>query len=215
MTTMTKPKDRILKAAIHLFAQKGFDGVGVRELADTAHVNLSMINYYFGSKAGILKAIIDAFFTKYIANARAAFKTNHPLEEKIRIMIRTEIDFFKANPEMMRIALTELPFNMPDVVAQKSDHVQYMRDYIAPLVAPMLDETQIGQVPLEIVGPALLGMMSLHFILRPIVRNLKDIILDESFYERYTHIVTHIFLYGVVSLASDAQSSKGPAPHNA
>ena len=53
-------KQRIFEAALALFARKGYAAVGVREIAKHANVNISMINYYYGEKAGILKAIIDA-----------------------------------------------------------------------------------------------------------------------------------------------------------
>ena len=52
-TTMPKekksesPRQKILEAAISLFAKKGYTGVGVREIAKIAKVNISMISYYY------------------------------------------------------------------------------------------------------------------------------------------------------------------------
>jgi AcrR family transcriptional regulator len=40
------------------FTQKGFDGVGVREIADTAGVNVALISRYFGSKKQLFIASI-------------------------------------------------------------------------------------------------------------------------------------------------------------
>ena len=58
-------KERILDAAISLFAQKGHAAVGVREIARVANVNISMISYYYEGKIGILKAIIERFHDSY------------------------------------------------------------------------------------------------------------------------------------------------------
>ena len=63
--TNKEPKQRIMDAAISLFAQKGYAGVGVREIASKADVNIAMISYYFEGKLGILKAIIEEFFSHY------------------------------------------------------------------------------------------------------------------------------------------------------
>ena len=41
-------KEHIINAAIPLFAEKGFEGCSIRDLAARADVNVSMINYYFG-----------------------------------------------------------------------------------------------------------------------------------------------------------------------
>jgi TetR/AcrR family transcriptional regulator, regulator of cefoperazone and chloramphenicol sensitivity len=44
---------RLLEAAEACFAAGGFDGVGIRQIADAAGVNLSGIKYHFGSKRGL------------------------------------------------------------------------------------------------------------------------------------------------------------------
>ena len=46
-----------MQAAEELFAEKGFDGTSVRDIAETAGVNLAMINYYFGSKEKLMVAM--------------------------------------------------------------------------------------------------------------------------------------------------------------
>jgi len=42
-----------------LFAEKGFNGTSVRDIAEKAHVNLAMISYYFGSKDKLLESLFD------------------------------------------------------------------------------------------------------------------------------------------------------------
>ncbi len=54
-----KSKQRILKSATKLFAQKGFDGVGIREICKDADANICMISYFWGSKEGLYQGILD------------------------------------------------------------------------------------------------------------------------------------------------------------
>jgi AcrR family transcriptional regulator len=49
----------ILAIAEQLFADQGFDGTSVRDIAQQANVNLAMISYYFGSKEKLLEALIE------------------------------------------------------------------------------------------------------------------------------------------------------------
>lgn len=49
----------ILTVAEQLFADHGFDGTSVRDIAQHANVNLAMISYYFGSKEKLLEALIE------------------------------------------------------------------------------------------------------------------------------------------------------------
>ncbi|GAC1442572.1 MAG: TetR family transcriptional regulator [Sediminibacterium sp.] len=55
----TDKKEQIMNAATELFAEKGFEGTSIRDLAAKAGVNLAMINYYFGSKDKLFEAMIE------------------------------------------------------------------------------------------------------------------------------------------------------------
>jgi AcrR family transcriptional regulator len=48
---------QIMEAAEELFAEKGFDGTSVRDIAEEAGVNLAMISYYFGSKDKLMESL--------------------------------------------------------------------------------------------------------------------------------------------------------------
>jgi|Deesub1362B_J571_1020462.scaffolds.fasta_scaffold00355_9 AcrR family transcriptional regulator len=50
-------RDRILEAAERLFAERGFDAVGIREITTLADCNVSAVNYYFGNKKGLYMAV--------------------------------------------------------------------------------------------------------------------------------------------------------------
>ncbi|CAM4246023.1 TetR/AcrR family transcriptional regulator [Flavobacterium terrigena] len=48
----------ILNISLKLFAEKGFDGTSIRDIAKAADINVAMISYYFGSKEKLLEAIV-------------------------------------------------------------------------------------------------------------------------------------------------------------
>lgn len=50
---------RILVAALDLFAAHGYEGASTRQIAEGAGVNLPAIQYYFGNKEGLYRAIIE------------------------------------------------------------------------------------------------------------------------------------------------------------
>ncbi|RLM25902.1 TetR family transcriptional regulator [Brenneria alni] len=53
-------KQRILNEAITIFAYKGSELTTIREITEATNANLASVNYYFGSKDGLLRAVIDA-----------------------------------------------------------------------------------------------------------------------------------------------------------
>jgi len=50
---------QIIETAERLFAERGFDGTSVRDIADEAGVNVAMISYYFGSKEKMMEALFE------------------------------------------------------------------------------------------------------------------------------------------------------------
>ena len=54
----TDTKERILDVAEHLFADSGFATTSLRDITSGAGVNLAAVNYHFGSKEGLLSAVL-------------------------------------------------------------------------------------------------------------------------------------------------------------
>src|SRR4051812_18418454 len=52
-------RDKIMDAAELMFGDKGFHGASLREIMIMAGVNIAAVNYYFGSKADLLRAVIQ------------------------------------------------------------------------------------------------------------------------------------------------------------
>ncbi|WP_290058584.1 TetR/AcrR family transcriptional regulator [Amycolatopsis solani] len=69
---MTEPRRRdaaatreaILRAGIEAFTRAGYDGVGVREIAQAAGVTAMLVNRYFGSKEGLFTEVVEVSLTE-------------------------------------------------------------------------------------------------------------------------------------------------------
>jgi AcrR family transcriptional regulator len=63
---MTRPSDitreRIMKAAERLFADRGYDGTSIRAIVSKARVNQAAINYHFEGKDGLYREVLRAAF---------------------------------------------------------------------------------------------------------------------------------------------------------
>lgn len=58
-------KQRILLIAMELFAERGFDGVTVRDIAAKADVSVGLINHHYGSKEGLRQAVDEHFIRQF------------------------------------------------------------------------------------------------------------------------------------------------------
>ena len=55
--TALQTRQRILDAAGPLFARQGLEGLGIRQLAREARVNIAAVNYHFGSKQALFREV--------------------------------------------------------------------------------------------------------------------------------------------------------------
>lgn len=80
---------RLKKAAIHIFAKKGYREATVREICKKAgSSNINSINYYFGSKELLYREILELMFKEYDLRKAKDFASKTP-EERLWIFIST------------------------------------------------------------------------------------------------------------------------------
>jgi AcrR family transcriptional regulator len=60
--TETSRRERILEAAEKVFGEHGFTGASLRRIVVEAKVNLATVYYYFGSKNGLMEAVLKRRF---------------------------------------------------------------------------------------------------------------------------------------------------------
>lgn len=86
-------KNRIMEVARILFADQGFDGTSVREIAKAAEVNVASVNYHFMSKENLYTEILRQGYIQCSTEMRAFYDENQPdLEETLVFLFRYFMD---------------------------------------------------------------------------------------------------------------------------
>ena len=81
---------RVLEAASELFAERGFAGTTIREIAERAKVNVATGHYHFGSKLELYLEAVGAQFAAL--DARLAVEGAQPSPEELARLPRAEIE---------------------------------------------------------------------------------------------------------------------------
>lgn len=196
-------KNRIIDTAITLFARKGFAATGLRELATEAEVNLAMINYFFGSKKGLLKDILDTFFNGYSLLMQEHLRGPETPKEKLRHFIRHAVQYFNENRDALLIVLSELPHEDPEITEHKATWARKMMIIVREEICNPLRKTSGVIVSPVVIGPLLVSMMSSRFMFAPIIETVDPPGLKEEFLDRYVDLVSTIFLEGLGGLTRD------------
>ena len=161
MAEKKDPKQRILEAAISLFARKGYAAVGIREIAGDAGVNISMISYYFNGKVGILESITNQFHDKYYQVIRdVAHDESLSAEQCVRIIIRDIVNFLKAETELALVVFNMLPFDIPELSEIKARRVSEIISEASGLLRRFGLDPE-SPVQISIIGPYLFSIIFL------------------------------------------------------
>ena len=91
----------ILAAARAEFAGKGLDGARVNEIAARACVNKQLIYYYFGSKADLYRAALEAVYAEIRALERSLNLGDLPPADAMTTLIRFSFDYLAQHPDFI------------------------------------------------------------------------------------------------------------------
>lgn len=83
-------EEKILDKALYLFGKNGTTNVPIRSIVKEAEVNVSAINYYFGSKDNMLNYVKE-FYLENISQAHAALYDDSLSDEEKLIKCSNEI----------------------------------------------------------------------------------------------------------------------------
>lgn len=103
-------RQKVIDAASSLFFQKGFHGTSVRDIAEKAAVNVSLISYYFKSKQGLLEYAVTNYYEEYLKTLEEALQRTETLSplEKMNDLIFTIIQYKQANHQLTCFIQREL-----------------------------------------------------------------------------------------------------------
>jgi TetR/AcrR family transcriptional regulator len=95
----------ILAKALELWSERGYEAVGVQEIVESAGITKPTLYHYFGSKRGLLDALIEEHSAQLQANLGAAAVYDRNLTRTLERIIRCYFDFAGQNPAFYRMLL--------------------------------------------------------------------------------------------------------------
>jgi TetR/AcrR family transcriptional regulator len=121
-------RERILAAALQVFAERGFDGARTRDIAERAGANLGLIKYYFNDKEQLWKAAVARAFAELQAGFAEGLQSTNDAGELAWLArtLRQFVHFVARHPEFMRL--------MNDEGKRNSRRMRWLADrFVRPL----------------------------------------------------------------------------------
>ena len=160
----TEIHKKLLEVGTRLFAERGLNGVSIRELSLAAGTSISMISYHFGSKEGLYSAVLEEQFACFAEIHEIRQRVTDPVE-MIESYLRWTFQRHRNNPHLLRFYTSEL-----------TNPTAYFRTLVAPVIdqvivimAEVIAEGMRRKKFREGVDPtnaalALAGMVNYYFL---------------------------------------------------
>lgn len=154
---------KIMETAEELFAEKGFSGTSVRDIADAADVNVAMISYYFGSKEKMLESLFTYRSESTILKLESMYNNTAltPME-RVNQMIDYYIDKFLNQQCFHKIMMREQVGNQRHMI---SDMIQQYKKRNQAMVKQLIHEGQksgdfVKNIDIPLLMTTLVGTVS-------------------------------------------------------
>lgn len=98
---------RILNSATKIFAEKGFDGSRIDEIAEDAGINKRMLYHYFGSKEDLYVEVLRFNYDKIYILSKNVFNMANDPKENVSRAVRAYFYFLAENEAFVRLTSWE------------------------------------------------------------------------------------------------------------
>jgi AcrR family transcriptional regulator len=193
-------QERILDAAEHEFAARGFAGARLREIALAAGVQPALIHHYFADKQGLYEAVIGRAVEHMSTASWRVLEKETGLDGLVRGFVDVMVEFSETHQKLLSIMRGEVLAGsgmLVDIVREKS------RPIIQAVVKIAAKLQEAGELRAD-VEPHEMVEAGLSLILYPIVdASMVAVLLPEgrgpSSLERRKKLVAEILLRGIRS----------------
>lgn len=98
-------RELILETALDLFYMRGYDAVGVQEIAERSGVTKPTLYYYFKSKYGLLEQLLEERGGSWMQRLKESSRYHGDLRETLIQTAGTLVDFAKQDPKFYALFL--------------------------------------------------------------------------------------------------------------
>lgn len=195
-TTDVPAESDILERGLTAFAELGYEGASVRELARRLGVSHNFINDRYGSKAAFWRAVIDRSLSAQLERLGAALSVKGDDElGRLRNLVHAFHQANVAEPDLPRILQYESIRGGERLEYVFQRYLVPVRDAVAPLVQKLVEEGRVQPIPIDVMVYAVVALNSVNAEV-PFVSLLGDTFAADP--SGFARMLSDVLLDGLV-----------------
>ncbi|MFH8490293.1 TetR/AcrR family transcriptional regulator [Streptomyces longisporoflavus] len=171
--------DRLLDAALRVYAAFGEQGVTVGALTKASGVSLGSLYHHFGSVDGLMNALLRRWLGRLLAELGASLERCRTARTGIRALVRAYLTFVQEHPDAARLLHSSYADRLGMAQARQLRDAQEAR--LSPMTAWMqrhVDSGEVASLPMPLIEALVLGPVVATA--RRWLSGFDDVDLDEA-----------------------------------
>ncbi len=207
-------RERLVEAARHVFAERGYHATTVREIVKRSGANIAAVNYHFGDKLGLYTEVLQQSVRAARVDAiNSALDQNAPPEDILRAVIRARLQSV-AEPHLpdwhFRIIVHELVQPTPALSRVVNEVSRPIYKRLLELIGGIIDLPP-KDVKTRLCAHSVMGQILVYVLAGPLLMRLWPEL--EMTPEQVERIAEHIWDFSLAYLRqADSGSRQATAP---
>ena len=174
--------------------------ISLSELATRSGLNSALVKYYFGNKAGLLKALLERDMADIVASVDALLAKDMVPESKFRRHLTAVVDTFFRTPYIHRLLMRMIRESEPDEAQRLAD--SYLKPLLGAYERLISDGVAAGvfrPVDPQLFYFTVIGAADRFFSARLVLKYCSDTdVLDEALRDRYRAHLNDFVVAGIL-----------------
>ncbi|MDL2280721.1 TetR family transcriptional regulator [Selenomonadales bacterium OttesenSCG-928-I06] len=191
-------REKILKIATNLFAQKGFAGVSIRELTIAADVNISAISYHFHGKEELYKEVLkEQLYPIIEAVDIAEEKKDVTPVEKLKLWSELVVKIHMENPLLIKFMSSELNNPTKNGGSIVQNHLSRVYNFLRQAIQEGVNEGIFRKnLNINYSAVSLVSILNFYFFARPMIGKVSSV--TDADLTTYPKEALDIYLKGII-----------------
>ncbi len=175
-------REDILQASLHLFAQHGFHGTSMRDIAREADLTEGLIYHYFASKRDLFRAIIEEHSFLPLLRTLPELAEQLDLRALLIVLARGFFDVLRQNTELTRLLLQEVQVFPEEKEAFFADAVNESITVLGRILDTRMNDKTRSQVDPQVSARIFFNSLLAFFVEQEILGGKHLLPADENAY---------------------------------